>query len=120
VLGAIDQCNVDMLESSAPQWSAELYLCGLGRRCDDGAILVHGGRHSPAKDSGITIRIRIRYRILNARLAAGAVSGGGVDQADDGWRVVSQFEFQQWVESRHSLRAPERRQCAKGVHRPAS
>ena len=43
--------------------------------------------------------IRIRYRILNARLAAGAVSagqGGGVDQAYDGWRVVSQFEFQQW------------------------
>jgi hypothetical protein len=45
---------------------------------------------------------RIRYRILNARLAAGAVSagqGGGVDQAYDGWRVVSQFEFQQWVEA---------------------
>ena len=33
--------------------------------------------------------IRIRYRILNARLAAGAVSGGGVDQAYDGWRVES-------------------------------
>ena len=49
--------------------------------------------HSPAKDSGVTIRI------LNARLAAGAVSGGGVDQAYDGWRVVSQFEFQQWVEA---------------------
>src|SRR4029077_18737600 len=80
-------------------------LRGLGRRCDDGAILAHGGRHSPAKDSGITIRIR--YRILNARLAAGAVSGGGVDQADDGWRVVSQFEFQQWVESGHSLKPPE-------------
>jgi hypothetical protein len=33
-------------------------------------------------------------------LAAGAVSagqGGGVDQAYDGWRVASQFEFQQWV-----------------------
>jgi hypothetical protein len=29
--------------------------------------------------------IRIRYRILNARLAAGAVSGGGADQAYDGW-----------------------------------
>ena len=45
---------------------------------------------------------RIRYRILNARLAAGAVSagqGGGVDQAYDGWRVVSQFEFPQWVEA---------------------
>jgi hypothetical protein len=25
--------------------------------------------------------------------------GGGVDQAYDGWRVVSRFEFQQWVES---------------------
>jgi hypothetical protein len=33
----------------------------------------------PPKGSGMTIRIR--YRILNARLAAGAVSGGGVDQA---------------------------------------
>ena len=37
--------------------------------------------------------IRIRYRILNARLAAGAAGGGGVDQAYDGWRVVPQFEF---------------------------
>jgi len=45
--------------------------------------------HSPADGSGITIRIR--YRILNARLAAGAVSagqGGGVDQAYAEWRVV--------------------------------
>jgi hypothetical protein len=61
------------------------------------------GRHSPAEGSGVTIRIR--YRILNARLAAGAVSagqGGGV--AYDGWRVVSQIEFQQWVESGHSLK----------------
>jgi hypothetical protein len=49
------------------------------------------------------VTIRIRYRILNARLAAGVVSGG-VDQAYDGWRVVSQFEFQQWVGSRHSLK----------------
>jgi hypothetical protein len=67
-----------------------------GRR-DDGAILVHGRANSPAEGSGGTIRIR--YRILNARLAAGAVSagqGGGVDQAYDGWRVVSPFEFQQW------------------------
>jgi hypothetical protein len=40
--------------------------------------------------------IRIRYSILNARLAPGALSGGGVDQAYDGWRVVSRFEFQQW------------------------
>jgi hypothetical protein len=46
--------------------------------------------------------IRIRYRILNARLAAGAASGGGVDQAYDGWRVVSQIEFQKRVFS-HSL-----------------
>ena len=49
--------------------------------------------------------IRIRYRILNARLAAGAVSagqGGGVDQAYDEWRVVSQFEFQQWDGKRPS------------------
>jgi hypothetical protein len=53
--------------------------------------------NSPAEGSGVTIRIR--YRILNARLAAGAMSGGGVDQAYDGWRVVSQFEFQQWVET---------------------
>jgi hypothetical protein len=50
-----------------------------------------------ADGSGITIRIR--YRILNARLVAGAVSGGGVDQAYDGWREVSEFEFQQWVEA---------------------
>jgi hypothetical protein len=56
--------------------------------------------------SGERMTIRIRYRILNARLAAGAVSGGGVDQAYDGWRVGSQFEFQQWVESGHSLKPP--------------
>jgi hypothetical protein len=30
-----------------------------------------------------------------------------VDQAYDGWRVVSQFEFQQWVESGHSFKPPE-------------
>jgi hypothetical protein len=59
-----------------------------------GTSLVHGGAHSPAKNSGVTIRIR--HRILNARLAAEAVSGGGVDQAYDGWWVVSEFEFQQW------------------------
>jgi hypothetical protein len=53
------------------------------------------------------VTIRIRYPILNARLAAGAVSGGGVDQAYDGWRVVSQFEFQQWVASGYSLKPPE-------------
>ena len=52
--------------------------------------------------------IRIRYRILNARLAAGAVSGGGVDQAYDGWRLASQFEFQQWVE------AVQKRRCVIG------
>ena len=43
--------------------------------------------------------IRIRYRILNARLAAGAVSAGqagGVDQAYDGWRVVSQV-IKSWL-----------------------
>ena len=54
--------------------------------------------------------IRIRYRILNARLAAGAVSGGGVDQAYDGWRVVSQFEFQQWV---MGWTAPDGIDCAR-------
>jgi hypothetical protein len=67
-------------------------LRGLGRRGDAGTRLIHGGAHSPAKDSGVTIRIR--YHIPNARLAVGAVSagqGGGVDQAYDGWRVVSQF-----------------------------
>jgi hypothetical protein len=37
----------------------------------------------------------------------GAVSGGGVDQPYDGWRVVSQFEFQQGVGSGHSLKQPE-------------
>ena len=54
--------------------------------------------------------IRIPYRILNARFAAGAVSagqGGGMEQAYAGWRVVSQFEFQQWVGSGHSLKPPE-------------
>jgi hypothetical protein len=54
--------------------------------------------NSPAEGNGVTIRIR--YRILNARLAAGAVSagrGGGVDQAYGGWRVVSRFEFHQIV-----------------------
>jgi hypothetical protein len=75
---------------------------GLGRRRDAGASVVHGRANSPAEGSGVTIRIR--YRILNARLAAGAVSGGGVDQAYDGWRVVSQFEFQQWVGSGNSLK----------------
>ncbi len=30
---------------------------------------------------------------------------GGVDQAYDGWRVVSQFEFRQWVGRRHSPQA---------------
>jgi hypothetical protein len=69
-------------------------LRGLGRRRDACASLVHRGINSPAEGSGVTIRIR--YRILNARFAAGAVSGGGVDQAYDGWRVVSQFEFQHW------------------------
>jgi hypothetical protein len=36
------------------------------------------------------VTIRIRCRVLNARLAAGAVSGagGGVDQAYNGRRVV--------------------------------
>jgi hypothetical protein len=70
---------------------------GLGRRCDAGTGALHGRANSPAEGSGVTIRIR--YRILNARLAAGAVSagqGGGVDQAYDGWREVSRFEFQQW------------------------
>jgi hypothetical protein len=52
------------------------------------------------------VTIRIRSRILNARLAAGAVSGGGVDQAYDGWWVVSEFEFQQWVGSGNSLKPP--------------
>jgi hypothetical protein len=40
-------------------------------------------------------------------LAAEAVSGGGVDQAYDGWWVVSEIEFQQRVESGHSLKPPE-------------
>jgi hypothetical protein len=59
------------------------------------------------------VRIRIRYRILNARLAAGAVSAGqsgGVDQAYDGWRV-SPLEFQQWVENGYSIKLLECRQC---------
>jgi hypothetical protein len=58
----------------------------MGRRRDACASLVHGGINSPAEGNGMTIRIR--YRILNARLVAGAVSGSGVDQAYDGWREV--------------------------------
>jgi hypothetical protein len=58
-------------------------LRGLGRRGDAGTSLVHGGAHSPADGSGVTIHIP--YRILSARLAAGEVSGNGVDQAYDGW-----------------------------------
>jgi hypothetical protein len=49
-------------------------------------------------------KTRIRYCILNTRLAAGGVSDGGVDQAYDGWWVVSQFEFQQWGGSGYSLK----------------
>jgi hypothetical protein len=89
--------------SSSPETYGEtLYKAALdktpaawrGRRRDACASLVHGGINSPVEGSGMTIRIR--YRILNARLAAGAVSagqGGGVDQAYDGWRVVSRFEL---------------------------
>jgi hypothetical protein len=35
-----------------------------------------------------------------------------VDQAYDGWRVVSEVEFQQWVESGYSNEPPECRRCA--------
>jgi hypothetical protein len=76
----------------------------LGRRRDACASLVHGAINSPAEGNGVTIRIP--YRILNARFAAGAVSagqGGGMEQAYDGWRVVSQFEFQQWVDTVEKL-----------------
>ena len=65
-----------------------------GRRRDAGTSALHGGIDIAAEGSGVTIGIR--YRILNARLAAGAVSagqGGGV--AYDGWRVVSQIEWQE-------------------------
>jgi hypothetical protein len=66
-----------------------------------------------------SVTIRIRYRILNAGLAAGAVSGGGVDQAYDGWRVVSQFEFQQWVvESGHSLKPPGAKPVIRSIKKP--
>ena len=36
-------------------------LRGLGRRGDAGTSLVHGGAHSPAKDSGVTNRIRYAF-----------------------------------------------------------
>jgi hypothetical protein len=55
----------------------------------------------PAEGSGVTIRIR--YRILNARLAAGAVSGGG----GSGLRRMTgsvPVEFQQWVEAVYKRR----------------
>jgi hypothetical protein len=35
------------------------------------------------------------------------LSTARVDQAYDGWWVVSEFEFQQWVESHHSPALPE-------------
>ena len=69
------------------------------------ACLAHGGINSPAEGSGVTMRIL--YRILNVRLAAGAVSAGGVDQAYDGLWVVPQFEFQQRVASGYSINSPE-------------
>src|ERR1700730_5294822 len=49
---------------------------------------------SPGDGSSTTIRIR--YRIPNPRLTAGAVSagkGGGVDQAYDEWRVGPSLNF---------------------------
>jgi hypothetical protein len=70
-------------------------------------VWAKAGDHASSAAEGSGVTIGIRYRILNARLAAGAVSGGGVDQAYDGWRVVSQFEFQQWVESGYSREPPE-------------
>ena len=62
-------------------------------------VWAKAGDHASSAAEGSGVTIGIRYRILNARLAAGAVSaghGGGLGQAYDGWRVVSQFEFQQW------------------------
>jgi len=59
------------------------------------------------------VTIRIRYRILNARLAAGAVSagqGGGVDQTYDGWRGVSQLNFSNGV---MGWTAPDGIDCAR-------
>jgi hypothetical protein len=53
-----------------------------------------------------SLRFVARQRREFPRLAAGAVNegqGGGVDQAYDGWRVVSQFEFQQWVDTVEKL-----------------
>jgi glutamate dehydrogenase/leucine dehydrogenase len=86
-------------------------LDDLGRRRDACPSLVHGRANSPAEGSGV--KIRIRYRILNA--PSGVVSGGGVDQAYDGWRVASEFEFQQWVENGYSFKPPEFRQYADTV-----
>jgi hypothetical protein len=57
----------------AEQASADR-LRGLGRRRDACASLVHGWANSPAEDSGVTSRFR--YRILNARLAAGISAMG--------------------------------------------
>jgi hypothetical protein len=47
------------------------------------------------KHHGVVTK-KIQWLVRRAAGAAGAVSGGGVDQAYDGWRVLSQFEFQQW------------------------
>jgi hypothetical protein len=73
-----------------------------GRTCPraDYEVWAKAGDHasSAAEGSGVTIG--------DARLAAGAVSGGGVDQAYDGLWVVPQFEFQQRVVSGYSLRSP--------------
>jgi hypothetical protein len=51
-------------------------------------------------------------------LAAGAVSGGGVDQAYDGLWVVPQFEFQQGVESRYSLKPPGAKPVIRSIKKP--
>jgi hypothetical protein len=46
-----------------------------GRRRDAGTSALHGGIDIAAEGSGVTIGIR--YRILNARLAAGISAMGG-------------------------------------------
>jgi hypothetical protein len=74
-------------------------LRGLGRRRDACASLAEWW--VPADRSGVTIRIR-----LSVRLAAGAVSDGGVDEAYDGWRFPS-LNFSNGCRHPGSLRLPE-------------
>ena len=52
-------------------------LRGLGRRCDARAGALHGGAHSPAEGSGVTIRIPLPHseRALGGQSSEGRRAG---------------------------------------------